>query len=80
VWWAAARHKSLHNSSKPEVSYQIGGTPSVAVAGGALAALLIYANAAQPLKLELSDETVGAEPKSFLSVVGVWRIEADRNN
>jgi hypothetical protein len=55
-------------------------TIGAAVAGGALAALLIYANAAQPLKLDFSDETVGGEPKSFLSVVGVWRIEAEGNN
>jgi hypothetical protein len=33
--------------------------------------------AAQALKADLSNETVGAEPKSFLSVVGVWRIETD---
>jgi hypothetical protein len=45
-------------------------TIGAAVACGALAALLIYANAAQPLKLDFSDETVGGEPKSFLSVVG----------
>src|SRR5262249_43766189 len=30
--------------------------------------------------LEPSDETVGSEPKSFLSVVGVWRIESGGNN
>src|SRR5262245_21428447 len=50
------------------------------VAGLGLAALLTYAGAAQPLKVDFSDETVGAEPKSFLSVVGVWRIESDGNN
>ena len=55
-------------------------TLGAAVACGALAALLIYANAAQPLKIDFSDDTVGAEPKSFLSVVGVWRIEAEGNN
>src|SRR5215470_2535890 len=49
------------------------------VAGLGLAALLTYAGAAQPLKVDFSDETVG-EPKSFLSVVGVWRIESDGNN
>jgi hypothetical protein len=38
------------------------------------------ADAAQPLKLNFSDETVGAEPKSFVSVVGVWRIENEGNN
>ena len=48
-------------------------------AGIGLAALLLSANALQPLKIDFSDETVGAEPKSFLSVVGVWRIETDGN-
>jgi hypothetical protein len=33
--------------------------------------------AQQNVKADLSSETVGAEPKSFLSVVGVWRIEAE---
>ncbi len=35
------------------------------------------AAAQQNVKADLSNETVGAEPKSFLSVVGVWRIEAE---
>ena len=55
-------------------------TLGTAVACAALAALLIYANAAQPLKIDFSDDTAGAEPKSFLSVVGVWRIEAEGDN
>jgi laminin G domain protein len=38
------------------------------------------AKAMEPLKIDFADETVGAEPKSFLSVVGVWRIETDGNN
>ena len=45
-----------------------------------LTALLLSANAGQLLKIDFSDETVGAEPKSFLSVVGIWRIETDGNN
>jgi hypothetical protein len=45
-----------------------------------LAALALGAKAMEPLKVDFSDETVGAEPKSFLSVVGVWRIESDGNN
>jgi hypothetical protein len=55
-------------------------TITMAVASVGLAALLFSANAVQPLKIEFSDETVGTEPKSFLSVVGVWRIETDGNN
>ena len=53
---------------------------TVAVAGIGLTAVLLSASAVQPLKIDFSDETVGAEPKSFVSVVGVWRIEADGNN
>ena len=48
-----------------------------AMAVASLLASLLLAAAAQPLKIDFSGETVGAEPKSFLSVVGVWRIEAD---
>ncbi len=33
--------------------------------------------AQQTVKADLSHETVGAEPMSFLSVVGVWRIETE---
>jgi hypothetical protein len=31
--------------------------------------------AQQPMKIEFSHDTVGAEPTSFVSVVGIWRIE-----
>ena len=54
-------------------------TTIIAIAGVGLAALTC-ANAAQSLKIDFSDESVGAEPKSFVSVVGVWRIENDGNN
>ena len=43
----------------------------------ALAALALPGLAAQPAKIDFSDETVGADPKSFVPVVGVWRIESD---
>lgn len=55
-------------------------TITMAAACVGLAALLICANAGQSLKLDFADETVGAEPKSFVSVVGVWRVEAEGNN
>src|SRR5207248_4155549 len=48
--------------------------------GIGVAAVLVSVRAAQPLKIDFSNETVGSEPKSFLSVVGIWRIEADGNN
>jgi hypothetical protein len=53
---------------------------AIAVIGIGITALLAGVRAAQPLKVDFSDETVGAEPKSFVSVVGVWRIEADGSN
>jgi hypothetical protein len=43
-------------------------------------ASLLLAAAAQPLKIDFSNDSVGAEPKAFLSVVGVWRIENDDGN
>src|SRR6476661_7340410 len=43
----------------------------------ALAALALPGVAAQPTKIDFSDETVGADPKSLIPVVGVWRIESD---
>ena len=39
-----------------------------------------YASAAEPLKVDFANETVGAEPTSFASVVGIWRIEAEGDN
>ena len=41
------------------------------------AALALPGLAAQPTTVDLSSETVGAEPKSFVPVVGFWRIEQD---
>ena len=52
---------------------------TIAAAFG-LAALGLSAAARQAVKIDFADETVGAEPKSFLSVVGVWRIETEANN
>jgi hypothetical protein len=47
------------------------------VSAVALAAFVLPGLAAQPTKIEFLDETVGAEPKSLVPVVGVWRIEDD---
>jgi hypothetical protein len=54
-------------------------TIATAIVGLSLAALLLRADAGQALKVDFSGDTVGAEPKSFLSVVGIWRIEAEGN-
>ena len=34
----------------------------------------------QPMKIEFANDTVGAEPQSFVSVVGIWRIENEGGN
>ena len=54
-------------------------TIATAIAALGLTALLLRADAGQALKVEFSNDTVGAEPKAFLSVVGIWRIEAEGN-
>jgi len=53
---------------------------TIVLAAAGIAVLGVSAKAMEPLKVDFSDETVGSEPKSFLSVVGVWRIEADGPN
>src|SRR5215207_9160844 len=40
-----------------------------------LAALALPGLAAQPTTIDFSGETIGAEPKALVPVVGVWRIE-----
>ena len=53
----------------------------ITLLGAMPAALFAFAiAAAEPLKIGFSNETVGAEPTSFASVVGIWRIEAESDN
>jgi hypothetical protein len=42
---------------------------------GFVGLILSVVAAQQPLKIEFSQDTIGAEPTSFVSVVGMWRIE-----
>jgi len=50
----------------------------VAVASAiAFATLVLPGLAAPPVTIDLGGEAVGAEPKSFVPVVGFWRIEND---
>jgi len=46
----------------------------IAIAATALASALPVI-AAQPIKIEFSEETVGSEPKSLVPVVGIWRVD-----
>lgn len=57
---------------------KIVGVLGIAIVG--LATLASPAASQQPVKIDLANETVGADPRSFLSVVGVWRIEQDGAN
>src|SRR5690349_4681147 len=53
----------------------------VAVASAiAFATLVLPGLAAPPVTIDLGGEAVGAEPKSFVPVVGFWRIENDGGN
>jgi hypothetical protein len=45
-----------------------------------VALVLPVVAAQQPLTIEFSHDTVGAEPPSFVSVVGIWRIENESGN
>src|SRR5258708_11423315 len=47
------------------------------VAAIGMAALPLPGLEAQPAAVDFSGETVGAEPKSLVPVVGIWRIEND---
>jgi hypothetical protein len=47
------------------------------IAALGISALALPGLAAQPTTIDLSGEIIGAEPKSFVSVVGFWRVEDD---
>jgi predicted S18 family serine protease len=50
---------------------------AIAVSALVLASLVLPTAAQQPTKIDFSSETVGAEPKSLVAVVGIWRIEGE---
>src|SRR3954453_9419659 len=45
-----------------------------------LAAFPFPLTAQQATKIDFNDETVGAEPKSLVPIVGTWRIESEKGN
>jgi len=51
----------------------------IAAAAVGSAVLVSPAAAQQTSKTDFSDDTIGAESKSFVSVVGVWRMETEAN-
>jgi hypothetical protein len=50
------------------------------IAAIGIAALTMPLAAQQPVKFDFTNETVGAEPKALVPVVGVWRIENEKGN
>src|SRR5438477_1711281 len=50
---------------------------AVTVSALGFALLVLPAAAQQPTRIDLSSETVGADPKSLVAVVGIWRIESE---
>src|SRR3954449_412829 len=50
---------------------------AVAVSAFGFTMLVLPAAAEQPTKIDFSNETVGAEPKSLVAVVGIWRVESE---
>ena len=53
---------------------------AIALFGPAFAAWLVGAAAAEPLKLDFSNDRVGGDATSFVNVVGVWRVESEGDN
>src|SRR5262249_41952309 len=53
---------------------------AAAIAAASMLAWLLCAHAGQALKVDFSEDAAGGDSKSFLSVVGVWRIESEGNN
>ena len=56
------------------ISKRIG---AVAVSVLGLTSLTLPVAAEQPTKIDFSNETTGAEPRSLMAVVGIWRIESE---
>ena len=49
----------------------------IAASALGLTSLVLPVAAEQPTKIDFSSETVGAEPKALVAVVGIWRIESE---
>jgi hypothetical protein len=50
---------------------------TIAICASGFAFLAKPTAAEQPTKIDFSSETVGAEPKALVAVVGIWRIESE---
>jgi hypothetical protein len=52
-------------------------TDAIVISAFAFTALLLTTASGEVTKIGFSTDTVGAEPKSLVSVVGIWRIESE---
>jgi hypothetical protein len=77
AWWRARREASAASIFTKEVIMNNSAKVVLVVATVGLAAMLLPAFAAPLFKPDFSGETAGAEPKSLVPVVGIWRMEAD---
>jgi ABC-2 type transport system permease protein len=76
AWWRSRRLPSNNRKFLREVVMK-SGTRVLLIAAVSAVALLLPAIAAPVFKVDLSSETAGAEPKSLVPVVGIWRIETE---
>jgi len=77
AWWRSRRPPAANSTFIKEVVMN-SSTKALLIVAVSVFAVLLPAFAA-PVKVDLTNETAGAEPKSLVPVVGVWRIENEGN-
>jgi len=75
AWWRSRRLPSGNPMFLKEVAMN-SSTKTLLIIAVSVVAVLLPAFA-EPVKVDLTNETAGAEPKGMVPVVGVWRIEND---
>ena len=74
AWWRSRRLPSNNQMFFKEVVMN-SSTKTLLIIAVSVVAVLLPAFAA-PIKVDLTNETAGAEPKGLVPVVGIWRVEA----
>jgi hypothetical protein len=75
IWWRSRRPPNANPKTFKEVVMN-GRTRALLIIAISTFALLLPALAA-PVTIDFANETVGAEPKALVPVVGIWRIESE---
>src|SRR5258708_26279726 len=75
AWWRSRRPPTANPAFIKEVVMN-SGTRTLLIIAVSVFAVLLPAFAA-PVKVDLTNETAGAEPKGLVPVVGIWRVEAE---